>query len=276
MKKLFLALIILLMFLFACDKSIDIRDAVFASLPADIAENVVVEPPPTPPAPRTGAEILRRMEANRVSDGSIVVMTMTIQGRRGDRTISAKTWSRNITDSFTEYLAPARERGTKMLKLGDQLWTYSPDTDRTILISGHMLRQSVMGSDMSYEDMMEDPVLVNDYNAKIDGEETLNGRPVWILELTAKKEGMAYAKRRLWVDKERYIGLKEEMFASSGTLLKRLEVHEVMQVDNRWIAKSMTYRDMLRDGNGTKVAIDSIEFSNNLPAHLFTKAALRR
>jgi hypothetical protein len=35
--------------------------------------------------------------------------------------------------------------------------------DRTIQIAGHMLRQSVMSSDMSYEDLMEDPKLVNLY-----------------------------------------------------------------------------------------------------------------
>jgi len=224
----------------------------------------------------TVESILKKIDANNSADGKIVVMTMTIQGRRGDRTITAKTWQRNLTDSFTEYLAPAREKGTKMLKLSDQLWTYSPDTDRTILISGHMLRQSVMGSDMSYEDMMEDPVLVNNYNAKIVGEETFNGRPVWVLELTAKKDELAYARRKLWVDKERYIGLKEERFAKSGTLLKRLEVQEVMQVNKRWLPKVMVYKDMLKDGNGTKVTMDSIEFNNNLPAHLFTKAALRR
>ncbi len=75
-----------------------------------------------------------------------------------------------------------------MLKLGDQLWTYSPQTDRTILISGHMLRQSVMGSDLSYEDMMEDPFLQNTYNAEIVGSDTISNRSVWILELKAKKE----------------------------------------------------------------------------------------
>lgn len=42
---------------------------------------------------------------------------------------------------YTEYLAPAREKGTKMLKLENQLWIYSPATDRTIQIAGHMLRQ---------------------------------------------------------------------------------------------------------------------------------------
>ena len=224
----------------------------------------------------TAESILKKIDANNLSDGKIIVMTMTIQGRRGSRTITAKTWQRNLTDSFTEYLAPAREKGTKMLKLSDQLWTYSPDTDRTILISGHMLRQSVMGSDMSYEDMMEDPVLANNYNANIIGEETLNGRPVWILKLTARKEDMAYAEHRLWVDKERYIGLKEELFAKSGTLLKKLEVLEVMQVNKRWLAKTMVYKDTLKDGNGTKVTIDSIEFNNKLPEHLFSKSALRR
>jgi len=47
-----------------------------------------------------------------------------------------------------------------MLKLGDELWTYTPETDRIIKISGQMLRQSVMGSDLSYEDMMEDRKLI--------------------------------------------------------------------------------------------------------------------
>ena len=51
--------------------------------------------------------------------------------------------------------------------LDDQLWTYSPQTDHTIRISGHMLRQSVMGSDMSYEDMMEDSELATAYEAGI-------------------------------------------------------------------------------------------------------------
>ncbi|MCK7490029.1 MAG: outer membrane lipoprotein-sorting protein [Anaerotruncus sp.] len=62
-----------------------------------------------------------------------------------------------------------------MLKLEDQLWTYTPASDRTILISGHMLRQSVMGSDLSYEDMMEDPRLASLYAATVAGEETLRG-----------------------------------------------------------------------------------------------------
>src|SRR5512137_1387037 len=93
-------------------------------------------------------EIHGKVDRNAVADSKVVVSKMIIHGRRGERTVEAKSWQRNSVDAFTEYLSPPRDAGTKMLKLGDQLWTYSPDTDRIILISGHMLRQSLMGSDL--------------------------------------------------------------------------------------------------------------------------------
>ncbi|HMN23157.1 MAG TPA: hypothetical protein PKE38_01590, partial [Ignavibacteriaceae bacterium] len=75
-------------------------------------------------------EIIKKVDKNLISDSQIATSKMIIHGRRGSRTVEAKSWQRNINDSFTEYLAPAREKGTKMLKLGDQLWTYTPSTDR--------------------------------------------------------------------------------------------------------------------------------------------------
>ncbi|MFC1537794.1 outer membrane lipoprotein-sorting protein [Candidatus Latescibacterota bacterium] len=220
-------------------------------------------------------EILKKVDANRIADSKEIVSQMIIHGRRGERTVEAKSWQRNIDDSFTEYLAPARDKGTKMLKLGDQLWTYSPQTDRIILISGHMLRQSVMGSDMSYEDMMEDPFLQNIYNAEIVSADTLSNRSVWILELKAKKEDASYDKRKIWVDKERFIVLKENLYAKSGKLLKTVEINEVMNVDGRWFAKTALYKDMLKEGDGTKMIVESIKFNENIPDYIFSKAALR-
>lgn len=228
--------------------------------------------PQTPSA----EDIVKKVDENTVSDSKIIVSKMIIHGRRGERTVESKSWQRNISDSFTEYLSPARDKGTKMLKLGDQLWTYSPSTDRTILISGHMLRQSVMGSDLSYEDMMEDPLLQNMYNAEIAGEDTLLNRPVWELDLTAKTEDISYDKRKLWVDKERFIALKENLYAKSGKMLKTVEINEVMKVEGRWVAKNALFKDVLKEGKGTEMVIESIEFSEEIPDYIFSKAALRR
>lgn len=221
-------------------------------------------------------EIIKKVDANTVTDSQIAISKMIIKGRRGSRTVEAKSWQRGSNDSFTEYLAPAREKGTKMLKLGDQLWTYSPSTDRTILISGHMLRQSVMGSDLSYEDMMEDPLLQNMYNAKIIGEEKILDRPVWIIELTSKKDDISYDSRKAWVDKERFIILKEELYAKSGKLLKTIDIHEVKKFDGRWVATSLTYKDVLKDGDGTQMQLDEIKFNERIPDYILSKASLRR
>ena len=103
----------------------------------------------------TGKEILERIDKNMASKSTISTSKMVIHGARQTRTIEAKSWGMGDEKSFTEYLAPAREKGTKMLKLEDKLWIYSPGSDRTIQISGHMLKQSLMGSDLSYEDMMD-------------------------------------------------------------------------------------------------------------------------
>lgn len=223
-----------------------------------------------------GDEILKKADENMFSEAKIVESKMVIHGERETRTVESKSWQRGTNESYTEFLAPARERGTKMLKLKDMLWEYSPSTDRTIMISGHLLRQSVMGSDLSYEDMMDDPHLPNMYSATVASHDTLNGRECWVLDLRAKKEDIAYDHRRIWVDMSRYILLRENLYAKSGKLLKIVDVREVMKVQNHWLAKSVLYKDVMKEGEGTEFLMDSVTLDAKIPDYLFSKAALRR
>jgi len=231
---------------------------------------------PRVPQGASGDEILRKVDLNMFSENKIILSRMIIHGERETRTVEAKSWQRGTRESFSEFLAPARDKGTKMLKLQDMLWTYSPSTDRTILISGHMLRQSLMGSDLSYEDMMEDPHLPNLYTATVSTEEEVGGRPCWVLDLAAKKEDISYFSREVWVDKARFILLKEELYAKSGKLLKTMDIREVMEVQKHWIAKSVLYKDVLKEGEGTEFFVDSIVLDATIPDYLFSKAALRK
>ena len=72
-----------------------------------------------------GDDLLKKIDQNMTADNKIVTAKMIVHGRRGSRTIESKSWIQGSEKSFTEYLAPAREAGTKLLKLGNQLWTYS-------------------------------------------------------------------------------------------------------------------------------------------------------
>lgn len=224
----------------------------------------------------SGNSILKQVDANMTADTTVATSRMIIHGRRGSRTIQAKSWSKGAKTTFTEYLAPAREKGTKMLKLGDKLWIYSPDTDRTIQMSGHLLRQSVMGSDLSYEDMLDDTRLAEVYSAEISGTESIAERTCWVLQLTAKEDDVAYQTRKLWVDQERMVPVREELFGKSGKLLKRIELNDFRQFGKRCYPMRMRFKDMLKTGEGTEFAVDDIEFEVEIPEHIFSKAALRR
>ncbi|HUI09710.1 MAG TPA: outer membrane lipoprotein-sorting protein [Bacteroidota bacterium] len=223
-----------------------------------------------------GDEILNRVDRNMFAETKIVQSRMVIHGRRETRTVESKSWQRGTDESYTEFTAPAREKGTKMLKLKDMLWEYSPSTDRTIMISGHLLRQSVMGSDLSYEDMMDDPHLPNMYTATVASGDTVDGRRCWVLNLAAKKTDIAYDHRTVWVDRERYILLKEELYAKSGKLLKSVDVREVMRVKDHWLAKSVLYKDVLKEGEGTEFFSDDVTLDAPIPDYLLSKASLRR
>lgn len=223
----------------------------------------------------SGNSLLDKIDANMSSETVIMTASMQVNSARATRTMTLKMWGEGDKKSFTEYLSPAREKGTKMLKLDKQLWLYSPSTDRIIQISGHMLRQSVMGSDLSYEDMMNDTPMQQQYNALVTGEDVVDGRKCWVLELTAKVSDINYHSQKLWVDRERFVPLKIQQFAKSGKQLKETTLLDIKQIQGRWYPMRMIYKDMLKDGKGTEFTINEIMFNQNIPANVFNKSNLK-
>ena len=222
-------------------------------------------------------DIMKAMDQNLNAESRIITSKMVVKGRRNNRTIESKNWVVGTELAFTEYLSPPREAGTKMLKIGEKLYTYSPQTDRVIQISGHMLRQSVMGSDMSYNDMMEDRPIDELYSATIEGSIMLDGRDHWIMILDAKVKGLSYPKRRSWVDKEYLLPKKEELYAKSGKLLKTASLEGIKKIEGRWFPSKFVYKDELkRNSKGTEWIIDNIQFNKKIPNSRFSKASLRK
>jgi len=224
----------------------------------------------------TAEEIIRKVDNNMSSKTSIMESDMIIYGKRNSRTVSSRGYSRGKFDNYTEYLAPDREKGTKMLKLEDYLWIYSPASDRTIQLSGHMLRQSVMGSDLSYEDMMDDRTLLDIYSAEIEGVEEIDGRKVWRISLIAKVDNATYHSRKIWIDQEYFVPLKEELFAKSGQMLKKTVFEDIRKVDGRWYPHKMNFKDVLKDGKGTDFIVKSLQLDVPISDDIFTKASLKK
>lgn len=176
---------------------------------------------------------------------------------------------------LTEFTNP-RDRGTKFLKVGDDLWLFFPDAEEIVKLSGHMLEQGMMGSDFSYQDAMESEKLTDLYDFKILREEELDGRVCYVIEGIAKKDAkVSYYRRVFWIDKERFVSLKEEMYAQSGRLLKEMTTLEVEQIDERWYTTHMVMENKLKKNTRTEFKILSIDFDLEISEDTFSLENLR-
>jgi len=222
----------------------------------------------------TAEEIISKRDNNEYFDSVRIEAEMIIVsgGRKITKTMTALSDKKN---SFVEFTNP-QDRGTKFLKREDILYMFFPDAEEIIPASGHMLNQGMMGSDFSFQDIMESDKLTDLYDFKIIGEEEIDGRSCYVLEGVGR-EGVkvSYYRRVSWVDKERFIGLKEELYAQSGKLLKETKVKELQEIEGRWIPVDSIMENKLRKDTYTGFIITQIEFNPEIPEGTFTQQNLR-
>jgi len=221
------------------------------------------------------SEILDRIDRNMVYDTARAEMEMiiTVGGREIRK--SFISFSRGNEKSYIEFLSPPRDMSTKILKIEDVVRVYYPSAERVMRLSGHMLNQSMMGSDFSFEDMTErSRKLREEYTAEVKGEETAAGRPCYVLVMTSKIEKQTYFTRKSWIDRERFIGLKEELYARSGKLLKTMEVEGVQTIGRRSYPTRILLQDKLRENSKTELVITKIQFDLVIADEMFTERQL--
>ena len=224
----------------------------------------------------TAEEIVNRIDENMVPNSLQHRSKMIIhQSRRIDEK-EMLSFALSIDTSFAIFLNPSRDRDTKYLKLGDNLWMYLPSVEKVIKIAGHMLRQSMMGSDFSYEDTLEYSKLITHYEPEIIGEEVIDGRECYILQLTAILHDVTYYMRKIWVDKERFIVLKSELYAKSGKLLKLMTVLKVEKYGDRFYPTHVVMENKLRKDTKTEMVTSEIKFDVFIPEELFSIRNLNR
>ena len=228
----------------------------------------------------TAAELLARIDDNEIfttiqDDGEMVIYH---HNRRFVKTMRA--WARGGGFSFIEFTNP-EDRGTRYLMENGRLWVISPDIERARRISGHMLRESMMGSDMSYEDILNNDPLSDRYNAEILRVETIAsgvwaGRSAWVLDLTAKRRGETYPRRMLWIDQETGDLLRSEFFALSGARLKEHNLLRVEVIGGRRFPVEVEMRDLLRGNSRTVFRMGNVVLDQPIADSVFSRRNLER
>ena len=217
----------------------------------------------------SGDEIVRRADEAAAHDTAEMKGEMHVTDRFGTKVSTFSSWSRGENESLIEFTSLA-ERGQKILRTEDEIYLYYPDAEELIRMQGSALRQGMLGSDISYEDMTGGKDRASQYKIEITGEETILGRDCWILTLTAKTRTVPYPKETVWIDKEDYIVMKGEYFTKSGRLLKEMEVLELGEMDGITVALETRISDKMKSDSDTVLIVKELEVDVILDDDIFS------
>ena len=98
-----------------------------------------------------------------------------------------------------------------MLNNGDDIWFYTPKTDRVRHIASSAKKQKVQGSDFSYEDMEMWDYKVDFKSSKL-GNEKVNNSSCYKIELIPTESGPHYSKMMAWIDQEKFVVLQFDYY----------------------------------------------------------------
>jgi outer membrane lipoprotein-sorting protein len=221
----------------------------------------------------TAEEILREMESNRVHRTERAEGSMIITDRFGSRTKTFTLYAEGAERMLIEFTNP-EERGQKIMRLEDEIYLYFPDAEEVIRLQGSALKESVMGSDFSYEDMTGERELLDLYRARLLDTVVEGGRRLYVLELEARERGVAYPRQKIWVDAERLVPVRAEYYALSNRLLKSLEVLEVIRLAGKNVPSRLIMRDEMKKKSSTEFAVSSLRIDEPLPSGIFSLESL--
>jgi outer membrane lipoprotein-sorting protein len=214
-------------------------------------------------------EIIRRLEENIIHDTARMEAEMVVHDRFGEKRTTMNIYQEGRVHTLIEYTS-REERGQKVLRTQDEVYLYYPDAAELIRLQGAALRQSMLGSDISYEDVSGNKTILETYDVKFIAEEQVGGRPTYKLELTAVERNVAYPKQIMWIDRERYVILKSDMYSLSGRKIKEIATEKVAQIDGAWIPVVETISDTLKSNSYTEFILQEIKLNVQLPRNIFS------
>lgn len=220
-------------------------------------------------SPPSAEEIIRRLEEHRTYDTSRAEMTMTISDRFGERESTMIAYSRGAEEALIEFTSPG-ERGQKVLRTEDEIYLYYPDAAELVRLQGAALRESMLGSDVSYEDLTGGKTLLDTYEVSLEGEAEIDGHTTYRVDLEARRRNVPYPRQTVWVDAELFVARRTEQYALSGRHLKTVSASEIEMMDGIPVPREQVISDELKRNSSTTVRIDSLEIGVSLDDSIFS------
>ncbi|HKB71641.1 MAG TPA: outer membrane lipoprotein-sorting protein [Thermoanaerobaculia bacterium] len=145
-----------------------------------------------------------------------------------------------------------KQRGRKMLTVGDKVWLIVPGSSHAIAVTPN---QRLMGgasmADVSKLRFSEE------FRASTAGPpETVDGRACDVLKLDPKSAKSSYGGGTLWVDRDEHLARKAVVNLVSGKPAKEITFDRYGNQAGKTVLESMTIKDLLAGPSGPVTRID--------------------
>jgi outer membrane lipoprotein-sorting protein len=152
-------------------------------------------------------------------------------------------------------------------------WIFLPELGKVRRIAASESGGSFMGTDFSYDDISS-----VDRDAALDThtllrEESLNGSACHVIQSVPKDASFQYSKTISWIDKERYLIYKTEMYNRRGELVKTMEMSNFKDVQGR-LTPMQTKISTVAAGTSTTIYMEIMKYDDPIPEAVFTTAYL--
>lgn len=228
-------------------------------------------------AAQDAKEIIKKMDDKLQGDSNQSEMEMSIVRPKYTRTIAFKNWSLGRDYFLTYVTSPSKDKGMVSMKYEKEMWSYTPSINRMIKLPPSMMSQGWMGSDYTNDDLVKQSSIVDDYTHTILGEETIDGRICYNIQMVPNSNAnVVWGKILTWIDKEKYINLKSEYYDEEEFLVRTELGKEIKTFDGREIPSVIEIIPAEEPKNRTVITIISMDFNVNIDKSFFSQQNMKR
>jgi hypothetical protein len=234
-------------------------------LPAQSAETIVDSARNRIGAATTTSRSRMVLVDKKGGTGERIIDQFLKKGPDGDRTLIV--FQRPASIAGTRFLTVENSNGAS------DKWIFLPNLGRVRRIAAAEGGGSFMGTDMSYDDVASANRDVSLDTHTLLREETVDGKPMFVIESVPKDKSYQYSKMIQWIGKTDKITYKIELYNKRGALHKVLEVLTVKTIQN-YETPVATRMTTVTAGTSTTINVDTLKYDEPIPDGIFTQSYL--
>lgn len=226
-------------------------------------------------ADEAGRAIVKQAIEHSRDSSSHFRSSMTIHRPSWERKSVMEGWTKGNKLTLVRFIEPAKDAGNGSLTLDDEMWTYSPKVNRIIQVPPSMKAQSWMGSDFSYQDLSKADDIIDQYDHRIVGKETIDGMNATIVEsIPHESAPVVWGKERLAIQDDG-IMIRHGFYDQSGKLIKQVIAREIKVAGGKKIATVLRMENLEKADEWTEVQTQDVQWKIEIPDSYFTQSNLQ-